>query len=171
MTVTIPASIDAEGNVKVVWVPVIAGAAPTAAELLAGTDITCYLMPDWDGPTAAQNVGEDRRFCSKQVFDRLGRVKWSIADLNYTYDPQAATSTAPNKAFLALATGNVGNIVVAYGADPTIALAAGKKVDIFPSKCGQQVKAARGADEFAPLVVKQTLAVTGGSVKLDVVVV
>lgn len=169
MTVTIPNSITAEGNVKVVFVPTIAGAAPTAAELAAGTDISCFLMPDWDGPSAAQSTGDDRRFCSRQTFDRLGRVKWTISELSYTYDPQAATSTPENKVYLALATGNTGKLCIAYGVNPAVAIAAAKKVDMFPVTCGQQDKKARGSDEFAPLTVKQTLAVTGLAV-LDAVV-
>ena len=170
MTVTIPASITAEGNVKAVFVPVIAGAAPTAAELLGGTDITCYLMPDWDGPSAEQNVGDDRRFCSTQTFDRLGRVKWTISPLMYTYDPQGAGASAPNKVYTALAAGNTGNVVMAYGIPSSTAIIATKKVDVFPVKCGVQVKQSRGSDEFAPLTVMQTLAVTG-LVGIDVVVV
>lgn len=169
MTVTIPDSVNAEGNVKVVWLPSFAGSAPTVAELAAGIDITCYLMPDWDGPTAAQNTGEDRRFCSTQTFDRLGRVKWTISPLSYTYDPQALISATVNKVYQALAAGNVGFVVMAYGITPATAITATKKVDILPSKCGVQVKAARGADEFAPLTVTQTLAVTG-LVRQDVAV-
>lgn len=169
MTVTIPTSVTAEGNVKVVYVPVIAGAAPTAAELAAGTDVSCYLMPDWDGPSANQNTGDDRRFCSKQTFDRLGRVKWTISDLSYTYDPQGTGASAPNKVYTALATGNTGNLVVAYGINPAVAIIATKKVDVFPVTCGQQFKKARGSDEFAPLTVMQTLAVVG-TPTLDAVV-
>ena len=169
MTVTIPTSVTAEGNVKAVWVPVIAGAAPTAAELAAGTDITCYLMPEWDGPSAEQNTGDDRRFCSTQTFDRLGRVKWTISPLMYTYDPQGTAISVPNKVYTALAAGNVGNVVMAYGIPSSTVIVATKKVDVFPSKCGVQVKSARGSDEFAPLTVTQTLAVTG-VVLLDVAV-
>lgn len=169
MTVTIPDSVTAEGNVKAVFVPVIAGAAPTAAEIAAGTEISYYLMPDWDGPTGEQNTGDDRRFASTQTFDRLGRVKWSIAPLVYTFDPQALISALPNKVYSALAPGNTGNVVMGYGIPASGAIAAAKKVDIFPVKCGVQVKSARGTDEFAPLTVTQTLAVVN-TVKLDVAV-
>lgn len=160
MTVTIPASVTAQGNVKVVFIPSMAGAAPTAAELAAGTDITCFLMPDWAGPTATQNTGADARFCSTQTFTRLGRVSWEIAPLSYTYDPQTGVG-APNLAKTALAAGATGLVVIAYGVSPAVAIVATKKVDIFPVKCGVQDKKATGSDEFAPLTITQTLAVTG----------
>lgn len=161
MTVTIPDSVPAEGNVKAVFVATLADAsAPSAATLNAGTDISCYLMPDWDGPTATQNTGEDRRFCSRQTFTRLGRVTWSVSPLTYTYDPQATAGDA-NEVYDALAEGNEGYLVVGYGIDASAAFAATDKVDVFPVEAGVQVKAARGTDEFAPLTVTQTLAVTG----------
>jgi hypothetical protein len=161
MTVTIPESVPAEGNVKAVFVPTLTStSAPSAAELNGGTDISCYLMPDWDGPTATQNTGDDRRFCSRQTFTRLGRVTWSIAPLTYTYDPQATTGTA-NDVYDALAEGNEGFLVVGYGIDAAADFASSDKVDVFPVEAGVQVKAARGTDEFAPLTVTQTLAVTG----------
>ena len=160
MTVSIPESVLAEGNVKAVFVATLASqTAPSAAILNAGTDVSCYLMPDWDGPTATQNTGDDRRFCSRQTFTRLGRVQWEIAPLVYTYDPQTAAGD-PNKVYDALAEGNTGFLVIGYGIDAAAVFASTDKVDVFPVGCGVQVKAARGADEFAPLTVTQTLAVT-----------
>lgn len=161
MTVTIPASVTAQGNVKAVFIPTMAGAAPTAVELAAGTDITCYLMPDWAGPTATQNTGDDARFCSTQTFTRLGRVSWEIAPLSYTYSPQLVGSDPSNKVYTALAAGTTGYVVIAYGVSPAVAIAATKKVDVFPVKTGVQDKKVTGSDEFAPLTVLQTLAVTG----------
>lgn len=161
MTVTIPASVTAQGNVKAVFIPTMAGAAPTAAELAGGTDITCYLMPDWDGATATQNTGDDSRFCSTQTFDRLGRVKWELAPLTYTYSPQLTGADPSNKVKTALAAGVTGFVVLAYGVSPAVAIVATKVVDILPVKAGVQVKSAKGSDEFAPLTITQTLAITG----------
>lgn len=160
MPIVIPDSVLAEGNVKAVFVPTLASqTAPSAATLNAGEDISCYLMPDWDGPTASQNTGDSRRFCSRQTFSQLGRVSWSIAPLVYTYDPQNAGGDA-NAVYDALAEGNEGFLVIGYGIDPADAFAATDIVDVFPVQAGVQVKSARGSDEFAPLTVTQTLAVT-----------
>lgn len=159
MTVTIPESVLAEGNVKAVFVPTLASqTAPSAAVLNAGVDLSCYLMPDWDGPTPTQNTGDDRRFCSRQTFTKLGRVSWAVAPLVYTYDPQG-TGTA-NDAYDALTEGNAGFLVIGYGIDASASFAAADKVDVFPVECGVQGKQAHGSDEFAPLTVTQTLAVT-----------
>lgn len=167
MTVTIPDSVLAEGNVKAVFVPTLATV--SAATLNAGTDISCYLMPDWDGPTASQNTGDSRRFCSRETFQRLGRKTWTIPPLVYTYDPQTAAGV-PNEVYDALTEGNEGFLVVGYGIDPADAFVATDLVDVFPVECGVQVKNARGADEFAPLTVTQTLAVTN-TVRQDAPVV
>jgi hypothetical protein len=161
MPVEIPPSVLAEGNVKVVFVPTLASVtAPTAVALNAGVDISCYLMPDWDGPTATQNTGSSRRFCSREDFQRLGRVSWTVPPLVYSYGPQDDTGEI-NAAREALAAGVEGFLVVGFGIAPDEDFAASDKVDVFPVEAGVQVKQARGADEFAPLTITQTLAVTG----------
>lgn len=170
MTVTIPESVEAEGNVSAFFVPTLA--TNSVALINAGTDISCYLMPDWDGPAAAQNTGETRRFCSKQTFQRGGRVSYTISPLVYTYLPQelGTPGHAGNKVYEALAEGNTGFLVVAYGIAPGTPLVATDIADIFPVECLVQDKQARGSDEFAPLTVTQTLGVTGLA-KLDVALV
>lgn len=164
MTVSIPESVTAEGNVKAVFVPALADVdAPTVAELTGGVDISCYLMPDWDGPTATQNTGEDRRFCSRETFTRLGRNQWEISPLVYTYLPQelGTPGDPANEVYEALTPNTTGYLAIAYGKDPANAFAAADVVDVFPVEAGVQVKQARGTDEFAPLTVTQALAVTG----------
>lgn len=161
MTVSIPESVKAEGNVIAIVFPAMAGDAPTVAELTAGVNISCYLMPDWDGPSPTQNTGDSRRFCSRQTFTELGRVSWEIAPLVYTYDPQAAPGAEVNKVYDALAPGNTPLLFMGYGLDAAEAVESAAKGDVFPVECGVQGKQARGTDEFAPLTVTQTLAVTG----------
>jgi hypothetical protein len=173
MTVTIPDWVPADGNVKAVWVPTVASmTAPSAAVVNAGIDVSCYLMPDWDGPGGTQNKGEQRRFCSRETFDVLGRIKRNIAALMYTYNPQElGTPGGPgNEVYEALAEGNEGVLVVGYGIDPADDFAAGDVADLIPAEAGFQAKGARGSDEFAPLTVTQELGVTG-SVAVDSVFV
>lgn len=167
MTVSIPESVTAEGNVKAVFttaiVPPLTTPTPTELNGATAVDISCYLMPDWDGPTATQNTGEDRRFCSRETFTRLGRNQWEISPLVYTYLPQelGTPGDAANEVYEALPPDTTGYLVVSYGKDPSTAFAAGDIVDVFPVEAGVQVKQARGTDEFAPLTVTQALAVTG----------
>jgi len=168
MTVVIPESVSAQGNVKAVFVPAIAdpSSGPDSTELAAGTDIGRYLMPEWEGPSGEQNTGEDSRFYSTQTFTRLGRNTNSIADLVYTYKPQGVTAPDDaNDAYDALAEGNTGFLVMGYGIDAAATLTTGDIVDVYPIECGVQNKATTGEDEFAPLTVTQTLAVTGTAFK------
>lgn len=161
MTISIPESALAEGSVKAVFVPT--AATDSAALINAGVDISCFLMPDWDGPTPTQNTGESRRFCSRESFQRLGRTTWAIPALSYTYLPQqlGTPGHAANAVYEALAAGNEGILYIGYGIEPSDDFAATDVVDRFPVECGTQGKPARGADEFAPLTVTQTLAVIG----------
>lgn len=164
MTVVIPNSIVAQGNVKVAFVPAIANTStPTVVEMTAtgAVDVSCYLMPDWGGVTADQNKGSDRRFCSTQAFERLGIISRSVADLVYTYLPQTVGTDTANSAYTKLATGTNGFLVIRYGKSVGSAFATGDKVDILPVTLGAQTKAVSGSDEFAPLTVTQGVGATG----------
>lgn len=164
MTVEIPTWVAAEGNVKAVFVPSVADlSAPSAAVVNAGVDVSCFLLPDWDGPGGTQNKGEQRRFCSRETFDVLGRIKRNVAALSYTYNPQelGAPGGDGNEVYEALAEGNTGVLVVGYGLDPANPFAVGDVADLIPVEAGFQAKGARGSDEFAPLTVTQELGVTG----------
>ncbi|MDR6117273.1 hypothetical protein QE370_000457 [Aeromicrobium sp. SORGH_AS981] len=161
MTLTIPESAIAEGNVYGVYVPTLA--TDSAATLIAGINLSNFLMPDWDGATPNQNTGEDRRFSSRQTWAKFGRTSWEIAPLVYTYLPQqlGTPGHAANKVYEGLAPGNKGWLGLGYGILPTKTLAANDIFDFFPVECGVQGKQARGQDEFSPLTVTQRLIVTG----------
>lgn len=164
MTVEIPEWVPAEGNVKAVFVPTVASmTGPSAATVNAGVDVSCFLMPDWDGPGGTQNKGEQRRFCSRETFDVLGRTKRSVSALTYTYLPQELGTPGHdgNELYEALTPGNTGILVVGYGIDPADPFAAGDIADLVPVVVGARVKGARGSDEFAPLTVTQELGVSG----------
>lgn len=164
MTVEIPEWVAAEGNVKAVFVPTLASlTAPSVAVVNAGVDVSCFLLPDWDGPGGTQNRGEQRRFCSRETFEVLGREKNSIAPLTYTYLPQELGTPGHdgNALYEALAPGNTGFLVVGYGLDPADPFVAGDIVDVIPIEAGRRNKDARGSDEFSPLTVTQEIGVTG----------
>lgn len=164
MTVVIPEFVTALGNVKVAFVPAIADtAAPTVAEVTASgaVDISCFLPADWAGPTADQNKGSYRPFCSKQAYDQLGQVSRGMSDLTYTYLPQGDSTDPGNKAYTNLSEGASGFLVFRYGIDAGTAFAAADKVKILPVKMGAQNFPVTGSDEFAPLVVTQGVGVTG----------
>lgn len=165
MTVVFPEGVSAEGNIKVTFVPTLTSlTAPTVAEL-SGTgtvDLSCYITSEF-GVSREQATGEDRRLCSKEVFQALGRVTNDIPATEYVYDPQAASSSPSNKAYETLKKGVKGYLVIRYGLDArTVAYAAAQKVDIVPIECGVQVKLGnQGADEFAKLRIQQKFSVRG----------
>lgn len=171
MTSSIPESTGAEGNVKAAFIPAIANLAtgPTVAEMAAGVLIGTYLLPGWEGFTGSQNKGEDRRFASRQVFQKLGRTNHEVAPLSYTYVPQelGTPGYAANEVYETLAEDTTGYLVLGYGLDAELdaPFIATDVVDFAPVTCGEQFKASVGSDEFAPLPVTQELVVTGLKVK------
>lgn len=163
MAVVTPDGVQAEGNVKVIFV---AGgcanpAAPTVAELTGGIDLSGYIKGGTFTPTADQSTGDDRRLASRESYQVLGRVTRGFDDVQYVYDPQD-TTPAENQAYNTLTEGTTGDIVVRWGIDAGTAIAATQKVDVIPVECGAQRKVGPSEnDEFARLVVSQKWGVTG----------
>lgn len=173
MSITIPESDTAEGNVKVTFVPgAIADLdAGTAAELnnAANVALDTFLMAGWAGLSSTQNKGQDRRFATKEGFDRLGRITRSLATLQYTWKPQEASGHAGNKAYTALAEGTTGYVAFGFAKDPADTWAAGDNYWLVPVECGAQNPDSTGSDEFAPLTISQEVGVTGTTVTDGVV--
>lgn len=166
MAVTIPPGVQAEGNVKVAFVPTIADPlAPTVAEVTAAgaLDVSFFITGGNFKPSGEQARGDDRRVGSKQTFESLGREKSTIDDIIYIADPQAAALAVSNKAMELFQPGVTGFFVVRYGLDAeTVDFAAAQKVDVWPIVFGVQNKTALAEnDEFAKITITQAVAVTG----------
>ena len=167
MTSSVPESVTAEGNVKAAFVPAIAApdTGPTVAEMTAGVIISGFLMPGWGGFAGTQNKGDDRRFNSRQTFQKLGRVNHEVVPLEGTLLPQelGTPGHAANKVYETLAPDTVGWLVIGYGldAEENAPFVATDIVDYAPIQAGEQFKGAVGADEFAPLTYTQELVTTG----------
>lgn len=170
MTVVFPEGVSAEGNIKVAFVTTIAAATliPTVTELSAtgSVDLSCYITSEFE-VSREQSTGEDRRLCSKEVFQALGRTTNSVPATDYVYYPQATAADPKNKAFDTLKKGTKGFLVVRYGLDArTVDWTAAQKVDVVPVECGVQRKLGNvGADEFAKLRIQQVFGVTGPMVE------
>lgn len=133
-----PASVAADGNVKVVWATAIASVtAPTAAECNAGTskDVSCYLTDDGWTPTLDEGVVTDNRLCSKKTYERPGRQSDHLT-IQYIYN---ILSAPDDVARLALTEGNVGFFIVRFGVLYSTSLAAADVVGITPGVCGAQM--------------------------------
>lgn len=135
-----PQGVPSDGMLKIAFVATLAAPdAPSITELSAVTsvDATCYLTSFT--PNAEAQAIEDRRLCSKQVFEDFGTVTYTIGDITYVYDTQNASSD-DQKLYEALPTGTEGFLVVAWGKDADEAWAAGDVVDVYPVKMGPRVK-------------------------------
>jgi hypothetical protein len=164
-----PTAKKAEGNSKVVFVPTLINpAAPTVAEVTGGLDVSNFITGGNWQPSADQAKGDDRRHGSKETFEQLGRTKWTIANLVYIADPQAAPAAPDNEAYETLKEGVTGYYLHRLGIDVDTAAVAAQKWNVYPVEHGAQVDTPIAADdEFAKLTVTQAVAVTG-PVKRDV---
>lgn len=147
MTQPIPTSIPADGSVKVLWVPTIADPQnPTLDELTDTTviDLSCYLTDDGYSPAVDEQVSTDNRLCSRQTFERRGRFTYSL-NLVYVYQGQDMSAT-DNRAFATLRPGELGFIVVRWGADYEVPIEVGDLVEVWPAECGEQMKQAPEAN-------------------------
>lgn len=163
MVAYFPTAKKAEGNSKVVYVATLAD--PTdvlVSEVTAGLDVSNFITGGNWQPNADQAKGEDRRHGSKATFEALGREKWTLANLVYIADPQAAAAAPDNEAYETFKSGVVGYFLHRVGLDVDVAAAATQKWDVYPIEFGAQVKTPVAADdEFAKITCTQAVAVTG----------
>lgn len=134
---TAPLAMATNGNILALIVTAISNmAAPTVAEVTAGTviDASCYFTEL--NLSLNENTVEDVRLCTKQVFEVPGDYTESV-EVTYTYNPPSATN---DKARLALVEGSVKYLVVRYGIDPDTTIIAGDFVDVYKFRSGKQRK-------------------------------
>lgn len=165
-----PTSIPADGNVKAAFVATIADpTAPTASELTAAgvVDLSLYLTGDGFQPATDQGAVTDPRFASVQVFEQPGRETDTL-QLMYVYQGQSIAAT-DNKAHSTLAKNTTGYVVMRWGGDYSAAFAASDVVDVWPVKCGVQMKMAPEGQGTDVLKISQKMFVTD-TVQRDVTV-
>lgn len=164
MTAVLTTGVKAQGNIKLNWVTTIAAptTAVTVAEINAGVDISCYMMADGWAPSIDSNRGNTpARLCTTIQFEQFGNTTYSIGDIKYSWQPQAAALSSGLAAWEALVPGTSGYFVERQGtAATTVAWATTQYVTIWPSILGQRLSAGDTTDEFAEFVVTQGVAVT-----------
>lgn len=156
----VPAGQASDGRGLVLFVPTIANpAAPTAAELTAGTvkALTYSLVPDGFRHTTTENVINSGRYTLKQILELPGTVADTL-EVQYVNGSPAETS---------LTEGILGFIVHRLGVPNETAPAASQKVDVLPIRAGVQRKVAPTANTELQKV--QKLFITG-PVQRDVAV-
>lgn len=164
MALTIPPGVDSEGRRNIIFTPT----SSLSVAILGGAtavELTCYLTKGTFGSAAETERGTDERECTTQVFEVLGRTTWTLNDLEYVWDPQAAEGAAGNKAYETLVEGTTGVITVRFGVDADDALAVGEKVWQFPVTLGAQVPKTPEGNAAEKLKITQSVVVTGNVVK------
>src|SRR5690349_19590910 len=122
-----------DGNVKVSWVPTIASlAAPTSAELTAGTSLEQRLTPDGLDISFDTDMIDNTSLGSTYNTELVGRSKVSMS---LKYKALSTGTTAP------IATAMVyqatGYLVVRRGMPATSAFATTQKVEVYPAQVGR----------------------------------
>lgn len=162
MTVVFPVATKSLGNTSVIAVATIANtSAPSlATEINASTSVngSCYLYADLVATGETNKGTAPTRACEKTEREEFGRTKYSISDIQYVYDPQAAGTTDENKFKTALAPDTELYIVERIGLDSqTSALAAGQKVNVHHVRVGPQNRTKTGDGEFDEFSITQAI--------------
>lgn len=161
-----PDGVSAFANEKWIFVKTIANKlAPTATEINHATafDLTGVLYAEqFEGPTAeSSRVTEPRRVMDSTVTQRSGITTYSISDLFYAIQPQAAAASDGKKAYEALDNGTTGYVVHVPGVEPDHTVVADDFVVVIPvvTQEGVLVKTSNG--EEAQYAIRQPVDVTG----------
>lgn len=163
MTVVYPEGTPTLGNTKVKAVVSVADlAAPklaTEINAVTSVDISCYLYPAGWAPTGATAKGtKPTRLCSKTELEQLNRTTWSIGDLQYVYDPQAADSADGNEAKELLQEGTSLYLVERIGLDADdTAFAVAQHTRTHYVTLGAQVPSGDRTDENGEFFITQSV--------------
>lgn len=144
MTLYAVEGVSTQGNETVIYVPTLATpGTPKLTEVGAAVATALNLGFALRGfaPNAEQGTSEDVRLASVQTFESPGRVKPTIDDVTYVYDPQAVDQ-ADNIHYDTLKPGVTGFLVDRRGIPATTAPAVGQLVDVYPIQCGAQRRVA-----------------------------
>lgn len=164
MTAVLTTGVKAQGNIKLNWVTTISAPATavTTTEINAGVDISCYMMADGWAPSIDSNRGNTpARLCTTVQFEQFGNTTYSIGDIKYSWQPQAAALASGVAAWEALVPGTSGYFVERQGLNAvSSAWTAAQFCNIWPAILGQRLSAGDTTDEFAEFVVTQGVAVT-----------
>lgn len=150
-----PASVVADGNIKIAFASTLTAATPTAAQAIAAVDVSFYMTPDGWKPNYDEAEIVDDRLADTQTFQNRGRVKKTLDKIRYIYNPNSAPD---NVAYTTLPKGTTGYFIVRLGIDANTAFAAGQKIDVWPVVVGERLKEPPEANSV--LHVSQSVFVT-----------
>lgn len=164
MPLTIPPGVDAEARINAIFSPTNSLSAASLSGATA-VELTCYLTKGTLGMSADTETGTDERECTSQVFEVLGKTTWTVNDLEYVWEPQAAASSPTNKAYDTLKKGTTGFLILRFGKNVDTAPAVGDKVWQIPVTLGAQVPKQREGNAAEKLKIVQKVVVSGNVVQ------
>lgn len=136
-----------DGNIKCTFVPSVANiAAPTTAELAAGTALECLITADGLELKVDEATVSIPKLCETTVSEAPGRSTYGV-----TLTMVRKTVPAEDVAWTVLLRGTTGFLVFRYGTAFATAYASAQKVQVFPGKAGErrpQKPEANGATKF-----------------------
>lgn len=139
-----------EEHTRVVWVPeaddIADIAAPTVAELNAGTDLTCLLTKDGLAIGGNTNAVDAAALCSRVDSQAAGSVGYSPQLKFFRY-------TDEDPAWDLVAWGDTGYLVVRGGPDYDAAWAAGQQVEVYKAQFGEKIPADSATNAMRTFVV------------------
>ena len=168
MTMLMPETVQSQGNkiLIVLNTPPAVPAQPTLAELNAGLFVQCHLYGDFSG-TPSQSTGTaPRKMCSRVEPQKLGNVTYQIADVQYSYVPQAMGTPGAdgNEAIEALTPDTDVHVYEGPGIDgKTAAVVAADVVNYYHLDCGAQRRGQTGTGEFDEFSVTQSFVLADGA--------
>ena len=129
------ADIPVDGTTKVFWVETIADiAAPTAAELAAGIDLSCLITSDGLIGFEAETAEIDNSaLCSTSDTKLPGRASYSGTKFRL----KKQDGPDPDEAYVTLVRLASGYIVVRRYVDQAVAWTAADEVQVYPAQCGE----------------------------------
>jgi len=123
-----------DGRVKVTWATAIANvAAPTVAELNAGTALQGYITPDGLDITPSTGKVDISNLGSKYTTNRAGRRAF---DVTIKFHHDSPTDTPYNL----FPYNTDGFLIVRRGVDATTAWGSGDKVEVYPINTGEAMQ-------------------------------
>ncbi len=127
------ADLGFDGLIKVSWVTTIANiAAPTVAELNAGTSLEGRLQPDGLTVSADTADVDNSKMNSTANSMIAGRRSFTLGVKYIRGDDTAALAVEAALVYRAN-----GHLVVRRNLVSTVAYAAGQKVEVYPAQCGE----------------------------------
>lgn len=167
MTVVMPETIKSQGNkiLIVLTTPPANPAAPTKAELNSGLFVQCHIYGTFSGTPSQEKGAGPQKMCTKVTPQQLGNVTYEIADVQYSYVPQAMGTPGSdgNEAVEALTPGVKLYVAEGVGIDgTTAALETADVVNLFHLECGAQRRGQTGDGQFDEFSVTQSFVMANG---------